>query len=436
MAKKKAKKAAAKRPAQKPRPKGRTVTTTTSSRVVKTVKANPSSVHCVNCAQNKHRRCLRGTRSLGGECQCRCGKASNPGSLIPAGISFASLALNPGGERRVDVLCTCGWGRLGIPESQVPDQCPMCGYGFTAASIEENPPRKDECTIGGCRATVAWNEVFCPQHLAEYRAWEQANNPLTTREGARAMRVARSSVRAAGRSPSTTGQAFMAGAGFGAAHMVSQFGALGQRSQASGLEAAAWGQYEQARHAWPPVASNPRDPEAWDGMAMCLKCGGMETFDSGMGVPQVGQRFYDSCGPCGEATDHEVVSVTERGPGVASWQRGSSSHRYNPPCTCGAQDGYRSPFSGRWECRRCRGGGPAAGVDERGRHYAAAEAAWNRMQRPGALSQRDEAEFVAEATAWVNVLYGHPHAAQSAINDALEAEGGDLVRALSVMLFG
>jgi hypothetical protein len=31
---------------------------------------------------------------------------------------------------RVDVLCGCGWGRLGIPESQVPDECPVCGHRF------------------------------------------------------------------------------------------------------------------------------------------------------------------------------------------------------------------------------------------------------------------------------------------------------------------
>ena len=30
----------------------------------------------------------------------------------------------------VNVLCGCGWGRLGIPESQVPQHCPMCGFDF------------------------------------------------------------------------------------------------------------------------------------------------------------------------------------------------------------------------------------------------------------------------------------------------------------------
>ena len=33
-------------------------------------------------------------------------------------------------ERRVNVLCQCGWGRLAIPESQVPNNCPMCGFDF------------------------------------------------------------------------------------------------------------------------------------------------------------------------------------------------------------------------------------------------------------------------------------------------------------------
>ena len=33
-------------------------------------------------------------------------------------------------ERRVNVLCQCGWGGLAIPESQVPNNCPMCGFDF------------------------------------------------------------------------------------------------------------------------------------------------------------------------------------------------------------------------------------------------------------------------------------------------------------------
>ena len=37
-------------------------------------------------------------------------------------------------DRRVDVLCGCGWGRLAIPEYQVPQACPVCGHVF----IEED----------------------------------------------------------------------------------------------------------------------------------------------------------------------------------------------------------------------------------------------------------------------------------------------------------
>lgn len=29
--------------------------------------------------------------------------------------------------RRVPVLCGCGWGSLGMPEDEVPDECPVCG---------------------------------------------------------------------------------------------------------------------------------------------------------------------------------------------------------------------------------------------------------------------------------------------------------------------
>jgi hypothetical protein len=32
--------------------------------------------------------------------------------------------------KRVDVLCGCGWGRLSIRESEVPECCPVCGFNF------------------------------------------------------------------------------------------------------------------------------------------------------------------------------------------------------------------------------------------------------------------------------------------------------------------
>ena len=35
-----------------------------------------------------------------------------------------------GEEEVVQVLCQCGWGSLGMRESDVPDECPMCGYRF------------------------------------------------------------------------------------------------------------------------------------------------------------------------------------------------------------------------------------------------------------------------------------------------------------------
>jgi len=28
------------------------------------------------------------------------------------------------------VLCGCGWGRLALPVCQVPEFCPVCGFGF------------------------------------------------------------------------------------------------------------------------------------------------------------------------------------------------------------------------------------------------------------------------------------------------------------------
>lgn len=34
---------------------------------------------------------------------------------------------------RVPVLCGCGWGSLGLPECEVPENCPACGFGFWEA---------------------------------------------------------------------------------------------------------------------------------------------------------------------------------------------------------------------------------------------------------------------------------------------------------------
>ena len=33
-------------------------------------------------------------------------------------------------EEKHDVLCQCGWGRLSIPKSEIPEKCPVCGFNF------------------------------------------------------------------------------------------------------------------------------------------------------------------------------------------------------------------------------------------------------------------------------------------------------------------
>lgn len=33
-------------------------------------------------------------------------------------------------EIRHDVLCGCGWGKFGVPESEIPQFCPVCGFDF------------------------------------------------------------------------------------------------------------------------------------------------------------------------------------------------------------------------------------------------------------------------------------------------------------------
>ena len=32
--------------------------------------------------------------------------------------------------KRHDVLCQCGWGQMGMLESEIPELCPVCGFDF------------------------------------------------------------------------------------------------------------------------------------------------------------------------------------------------------------------------------------------------------------------------------------------------------------------
>jgi len=47
-------------------------------------------------------------------------------------ITRAILEDLEGPTRRVDWLCSCGNGRLAVPEEDVPDYCPLCGYPIGA----------------------------------------------------------------------------------------------------------------------------------------------------------------------------------------------------------------------------------------------------------------------------------------------------------------
>jgi len=41
------------------------------------------------------------------------------------------------GVKMVQVLCQCGWGSLGMRESDVPDECPVCGYRLREEEEDE-----------------------------------------------------------------------------------------------------------------------------------------------------------------------------------------------------------------------------------------------------------------------------------------------------------
>jgi hypothetical protein len=46
-----------------------------------------------------------------------------------------------------DVLCQCGWGRLGMEEGEIPDRCPVCNHAI--GICESCGDRKSECECGG-----------------------------------------------------------------------------------------------------------------------------------------------------------------------------------------------------------------------------------------------------------------------------------------------
>jgi hypothetical protein len=45
-----------------------------------------------------------------------------------------------------DVLCQCGWGRLGMPEGEIPDYCPVCSYAI--GICEGCGERRSDCECG------------------------------------------------------------------------------------------------------------------------------------------------------------------------------------------------------------------------------------------------------------------------------------------------
>lgn len=45
---------------------------------------------------------------------------------------------------RVNVLCGCGWGLLGVDVSEVPAECPVCGFAFEQPDIGEPEPPSEE----------------------------------------------------------------------------------------------------------------------------------------------------------------------------------------------------------------------------------------------------------------------------------------------------
>lgn len=77
------------------------------------------------------------------------------------------------GERcgcpRVPLLCGCGWGRVAIPECEVPETCPLCGFNFWEAfgepgvcdtSDQGDEPMQFSESPDGSRARDSWARSY------------------------------------------------------------------------------------------------------------------------------------------------------------------------------------------------------------------------------------------------------------------------------------
>lgn len=61
-------------------------------------------------------------------------------------------------EPRHDVLCQCGWGRMRMPESQIPEHCPVCDFPIGAygrGEVERNPYTGEWVSVRGHEVPVS-----------------------------------------------------------------------------------------------------------------------------------------------------------------------------------------------------------------------------------------------------------------------------------------
>lgn len=52
---------------------------------------------------------------------------------------------------RVQVLCGCGWGSLGMPACAVPELCPVCGFDLWSLGGVPEPCAKIAAAESGAR---------------------------------------------------------------------------------------------------------------------------------------------------------------------------------------------------------------------------------------------------------------------------------------------
>lgn len=79
-------------------------------------------------------------------CKCAiCKRSKHLKSRRSSGLVRRNAEEGVEGEQRHDVLCQCGWGQLQMPESEIPERCPICDFNLRELGEERRELRENCC---------------------------------------------------------------------------------------------------------------------------------------------------------------------------------------------------------------------------------------------------------------------------------------------------